>query len=171
MHENHQREQYFFDAPTIAHLSAFLAAYDHVCCLCAPTLGRALAAAGRAVTLLDLDERFAGVPGFQRYDLYRPAWLGTAFDLLICDPPFFNVSLSQLFSAIRVLARHRFEQPLLVSYLCRRQDNVLGTFAPFALRPTGYRPGYQTVEASERNAIEFYGNLSDDEHQRLRQGG
>jgi len=170
MHENHQREQYFFDAPTVTHLTTFVASYDRVCCLCAPTLGKALADAGRPVTVLDIDERFADVPGYRRYDLYRPEWLGQEFDLIVCDPPFFNVSLSQLFAAIRTLARHQFDQPLLISYLCRRSDNIQGTFAPFGLRAMGYRPGYLTVEATERNAIEFFGNLSEAEHRRLAGG-
>ncbi len=170
MHENHQREQYFFDPPTIAHLVGFLAGFDRVCCLCAPTLGRALAEAGRPVTVLDIDERFADVPGYRRYDLYRPEWLGERFDLLLCDPPFFNVSLSQLFAAVRLLAAHDFAQPLLLSYLCRRAANLCGTFARFELRATGYRPGYQTVDTAERNAIEFFGNLSEDEHRRLADG-
>jgi hypothetical protein len=36
----------------------------------------------------------------------------------------------------------------------------MGTFARFGLEPTGYRPGYQTVQAVERNAIEFFSNVS-----------
>lgn len=83
-------------------------------------------------------------------------------------PPFYNVSLSQLFIAIRMIARHDYVQPLLVSYLTRRSRNMLGAFSPFNLVATGYRQGYQTVQMSERNEIEFFGNLGTTRHEQLR---
>jgi hypothetical protein len=159
MYELHENEQYFFDGPTLAFLGDFVARFANPCCLCAPLLGRELEARGVSVRTLDIDERFAGLRGFRRYDLYRPEWLGEEFGLIICDPPFYNVSLSQLFRAIRLLSRHNYGQPLLVSYLVRRAANVTGTFARFGLQPTGYRPGYQTVQKSERNEVEFFGNV------------
>src|SRR5262245_29477559 len=117
MDERHQYEQYFFAPDTLSRLTGFLARYDRVCVLCAPLLGQALATAGRKVRILDIDERFAAVPGFLRWDIHRPTPLGETFDVILCDPPFFNISLSRLFRAVRVLAQHRLDQPLLVSYL------------------------------------------------------
>ncbi len=160
MYELHENEQYFFAEPTLAHLAGFLARFNAPCCLCAPLLGRRLAEQGVTVTILDIDERFATVRGFRRYNLYNPEWLDQEFDLIVCDPPFFNVSLSQLFTAIRLLSHHRFDQPLLISYLQRRSAAILGAFAPFGLQPTGYLPQYQTVQPVERNQIEFFGNLA-----------
>lgn len=159
MYELHQNEQYFFDQPTLDHLTRVLSHFDSVCCLCAPLVGKSLVDAGRSVTILDVDERFAEVSGFRRWDVYRPEWLDQSFDLIICDPPFFNVSLSQLFTAIRMLSHHSFEQRLLISYLCRRSDAVLGTFSAYQLAPTGVQAGYQTVQACERNQVEFFSNL------------
>lgn len=167
MYERHDFEQYFFDTPTLAHLTRFVAGWERPCCVCAPLLGRHLAQAGVDVTMLDVDERFQDVPGFQRYDIYRPTWLGTEFGLIICDPPFFRVSLSQLFHALRMLSRYDLSQPMLVSYLSRRSSAVTGTFAPFGVKPTGYFPGYQTVEKLERNEIEFFGNLDAHQLERL----
>lgn len=170
MYELHQNEQYFFDPPTLNHLSHFVGAWPRVCCLCTPLLGKQLAAQGARVTVLDIDERFAAVPGFRRYDIYRPARLEAEFDLIVCDPPFFNVSLSQLFNAVRVLSHYRFDQPLLVAYLQRRAPAILGTFTLFGLRPTGFLPKYQTVQASERNQVEFFSNLADEHIQKLCEG-
>jgi hypothetical protein len=167
--ELHRREQYFFDPPTLARLAGFLSGYARPCVLCAPLLGREAAARGLPVRLLDLDERFAAVPGFRRFDLYRPEYLEETFDLIICDPPFFRVSLSQLFTAIRTLSHFDYAQPLLVSYLTRRGANLMGTFSRFGLAPTGFRPTYQTVDTRGRNAIEFYGNLGEAAHARLRE--
>jgi hypothetical protein len=169
MDERHENEQYFFDGPTLDHLSEFVAGFARPCCICAPLLGQAVARRGRPVRILDIDERFADVPGFRRWDLHRPEWLGESYDLIVCDPPFFNVSLSRLFVALRTLAKNRFEQPILISYPTRRSRNLLSTFHRFALRPTGYAPGYLTVQAVERNAIEFYGNLDDAQHAALSQ--
>ena len=168
MHEQHQREQYFFDQATLTRLADFVQGYASPCCLCTPMVGRELVRRGVNVTVLDSDERFADLPGFQKYDLYRPVWLGQSFDLILCDPPFFNVSLSQLFQAIRLLSRYNINQPLLICYLKRRETNLLGTFAAFNLKPTGYHPGYLTVQAVERNEIEFFSNLGDGEIKRLR---
>jgi hypothetical protein len=167
MEERHEREQYFFTRETRAALVEFASAYERPCCLCAPSLGRAIAEAGRDVAVLDVDERFADLPGFRRFDLHRPAWLGEEFDLILCDPPFFTVSLSRLFAAIRTLARNDFRQPLLLTYLDRRRHNVVGTFAKFGLEPVDAFPDYVTVKACAKNDIRFFGNLGDAGHARL----
>jgi hypothetical protein len=168
LYEKHEAEQYFFDAPTLAHLADFVSSFESPCCLCAPLLGKTLAERGLRVRILDVDDRFAGLPGFRRFDIHRPEWLGEAYDIIFCDPPFFNASLSRLFTAIRTLSRNDFSQPLLVSYLTRRAHNLIQTFAPFGLAPTGYHPGYQTVQACERNDIELFGNLGPARDETLR---
>jgi len=169
MYELHQNEQYFFNAPTLNRLADFVVtgSFTNPCCLCCPLLGQELARRNIAARSLDIDERFAGTLGFMRYDIYRPAWTGESYDLIICDPPFFKVSLAQLFKAVRTLSQHDFSQPLLLCYLSRRASNVLGAFSRFNLRATGLRAGYQTVQDTERNDIEFFTNLSEPTLQRL----
>lgn len=167
MYERHENEQYFFDEPTLSHLADFVQNFENPCCLCAPLLGTELERRGIRVATLDVDERFSHLRGFRHYDIYRPEWIGETFGLIVCDPPFFKVSLSQLFQAIRTLSRNDLNQPLLLSYLCRRSTNVLGTFARFGLQSTGYQPSYQTVQRAERNHIQFFGNLGEEQHRRL----
>ena len=159
MEERHQREQYFFDRETLAALSDFVSRFERPCCLCAPMVGRELHRRGRTVRILDVDRRFADLPGFVEWDLYRPRHLDETFDLILCDPPFFNVSLSQLFTAVRLLAHFDLTSRVMISYPVRRSGAILGTFRPFALRATGYRPGYQTVQQCDNNDIEFYANF------------
>ena len=159
MEENHQREQYFFDAPTVAALADLLAGFARPCALCAPLVWQALVRRKHPVRILDVDERFSSVPGFLRWDLYRPTHLNEDFDVLLCDPPFFNVSLSQLFTALRMLCHFDLSRKVMVGYLVRREEALLGTFAPFALKPTGCFPAYQTVQACGRNDIQFYANF------------
>ncbi len=168
MDERHENEQYFFDAPTLERLADFMSGWTDACCLCAPLLGQHLARRGVAVTILDIDERFADTPGFRRFDIYRPEHLAQRFSLILCDPPFHKISLSQLFAAVRVLSHYDFRQPLLISYLARRSAALLGTFAKFDLRPTGVFPKYLTVQDTERTAIEFFGNLAEERCQTLR---
>jgi len=168
MVERHEHEQFFWDAPTVSRLADFASQFPNPCCLCAPLLGRELERRGVPARTLDLDERFADLRGFRAWNLYRPEWLGEEFGLIVCDPPFFGVSLAQLFTAIRLLSRHDYAQPLLLCYLARRAANVLGTFWRFGLEATGYEPGYQTVQDLERNRIEFFGNLGPTAHARLR---
>ena len=168
MDERHEREQYFFDEATLEHLAGFLSRWEAPCCLCAPLLGKRLAERGVAVTILDVDERFRDVAGFRRFDLHRPEWTGREFDIIFCDPPFYTVSLSRLFAAIRTLSRNDFRQRLLVSYLTRRASAVVGSFARFGLEPTGCHLGYQTVQSVSRNDIELFGNLSEAEAEGLR---
>ena len=105
-----------------------------------------------------------------KYDIYRPVYRKPRFDLILCDPPFFSVSLSQLFKALHMLGHYDFAQPMMVSYLKRRESAVLGTFARFGLKPTGYCPAYQTVRKCGRNDIEFYSNLDEDALQPLLAG-
>ena len=76
MEERHAREQYFFDEATLDHLAAYVASWPSPCCLCAPLLGQRLVELGVDVAILDVDERFSDVPGFRRFDVYRPDWLG-----------------------------------------------------------------------------------------------
>jgi len=168
MYELHKNEQYFFDAGTLSHLVSFLARFNSIGVLCAPMLGKALAKGDRDVTVLDIDERFAKVPGFLPWNIYRPQRLPQEFDIIICDPPFFKVSLSQLFDAIRVLSHYNFNQKLLISYLHRRNDAIIGTFTPFKLEPTGFYPSYTTIKKTETNKIEFFGNLGKKAHEKIR---
>jgi hypothetical protein len=162
MNELHQNEQYFYDETTINQLAALLNNWTAPCCLCAPQVGQRLAQLQADVTILDIDQRFAQTPDFRSYDLTQPQWLDREFGIILCDPPFFNVSLTQLFHAIRLLSHFRFDQPLLISYLRRRADAILNTFAPFGLRLTDYRPGYQTVQPCDKNDIVFFSNLGED---------
>lgn len=168
MYELHDREQYFFDEATLDHLVRFVSAWRAPCCLCAPLLGKRLSECGVDVTILDIDERFADSPGFHRYDICRPQWLGAEFDLIFCDPPFFNVSLSQLLTAVRTLARNDFQQQLVVSYLQRRGDAIIGTFSPFGISPTGYCPTYQTVRDTDKNRIELFTSLPEEQIEALK---
>lgn len=167
MYELHKYEQYFFSRPTIEHLADFVAQHNYPCCLCAPLIGQELERRGIKTCTLDIDTRFAQLRGYKQYDLSRPEWLGETFGIIVCDPPFFNISLDRLFKAVRVLSRYEYTQPLLICYLSRRASNVAGAFCRFSLERVDYRVGYQTVQSSDRNEVVLFGNLGADAHARL----
>jgi hypothetical protein len=171
MHEEHSREQYFFDESTLDALTSFVTRRAAPVLVCCPMLGRRLHAAGREVATLDVDERFAALPSFVRFDLYRPdpavVQALPVPDLVLVDPPFFNVSLAQLFKALRLVCRFDLATPVMLSYLRRRQSAVESVFTPFGLRMTPHRVGYRTVQAlreGERNETRWFTNfpLDDD---------
>ncbi len=161
MEERHEREQYFFDEPTIDRLADFVSQWNSPCCICCPQIGQRLVERNVDVTILDVDERFSHLPGFRHFDLTRPGWPGEEFGLILCDPPFFGVSFSKLAAALRLLARNDFSQPLLVSYLVRRAASFEHALERFGLSRTGFQPGYATVVKSPKNEIEFWSNLTE----------
>ena len=163
MQELHENEQYFFSEQTLKQFSDLLEPFAKPCILCAPTLAQALqrhVGSQRTIRALDIDTRFENsLPGFRLWNLYKTTRIDEQFDVIFCDPPFFNCSLSQLFSAIRLLSNFDYSQPIMICYLRRREQALLGTFAKFQLQPTGIFASYKTVQNSERNEIQLYSNI------------
>ena len=154
--ELHANEQYFFTAATTRAVADIAARFAAPCCLCAPTVGRELARRGVNVTVLDIDTRFADVPGFEHFDVLAPRWLARRFDLIVSDPPYFTVPLRTLARTVRRLAHFDVTQKLLVSTLDRRARPFARAFG---LAPTGERPEYETVTPGAKNAISWWGNV------------
>ncbi|PCJ53759.1 MAG: hypothetical protein COA79_22620 [Planctomycetota bacterium] len=159
MQENHKNEQYFFNEKSQKELTGFLGNFNSICCLCTPSLGTHLESAKNNFTILDIDKRFENSKYFKFYDINKPRWLDHTFEVIICDPPFFNISLSTLFKAIRQLSHNNFEQKVMISYLSRRSNNIVNTFSKFNLNQSGYFPTYKTVQNCEKNDIEFFSNF------------
>jgi len=92
---NFTREQYFWTPETVTQLADIAARFENPACLCAPMLGVELERRGVACATLDVDERFAHLQGFKKFDVYRPTWQAERFGAIFCDPPFWIVSLSR----------------------------------------------------------------------------
>lgn len=161
MQELHENVQYFFSEQTLEQFAALLKPFENPCVLCAPTLAQRLQQGSRKnICALDIDARFEkSLPGFRLWDLYKPTRITDRFDVIFCDPPFFNCSLSQLFTAIRMLSHFDYSQPLMICYLSRREQAILGTFAKFSLTATKIRASYRTVQDIEKNEIQLYSNI------------
>lgn len=159
MHEDHKREQYFFDPPTRRRLADIAEAHERPCCLCAPMIADELHLRRRPARVLDVDPRFAYLPGFVRWDIHRPVPLDERFDLIVCDPPFTRVSLAQLFAALRLLCHGDLATPILLCHLASRAADVCGALARFGMRPTEMEAGYVSVQPREENRVLVYANF------------
>jgi hypothetical protein len=58
-----------------------------------------------------------------------------------------------------LLCHFDLSRRVMISYPTRRARALLGTFAPFGLRETGYHPGYLSVQRCAKNEIAFYANF------------
>ena len=77
------------------------------------------------------------------------------YPCLLCAP-LLGAEMARAGRRVRVLD---ILQPIAVSYLSRRASAVVGTFGPFGLQPTGYKPTYQSVKPIPRNEVELFSNL------------
>jgi hypothetical protein len=160
VHEDHHREQYFFDPPTVQRLADLLADYAAPCCLCAPMIARELVVRQQPVRLLEIDARFSDVPGFVSWDLYRPRPLSERFDAILVDPPFHKVRLSQLFTALRILCQGDLTTPIFLCHLESRAADVCGALAPLGLLSTDVPVGYVSVKDIPENRVCLYSNVA-----------
>lgn len=154
LQEKHELEQYWFAPSTLADLSALIGDSKFPCFLCAP-MAATMFASKESIRVLDIDERFAYLPGFLKWNVYRPQTLGEQYGVLIVDPPFTKVNLGQLYSAVNVLCEKDTSRKIVIAYPVRREAAILATFAPFNLKPTGIFPKYVTVNTP----IQFYANF------------
>ena len=159
MNELHENEQYFFSENSLNELTLMLSDFDNICCLCTPLLGKKLNELGKIISILDIDKRFSDMECFTYYDINRPKYLENNFDVIVCDPPFFNVSLDRLFKTIQMLSHYNYNQKLLIMYLERRQLNIMNTFCGFNILPYNYIPEYQTVKVCEKNRVIAFSNF------------
>jgi hypothetical protein len=172
MRERQEIEQYFFSRETLDHLARFAMRFPNPCCLCTPSLGAELEGRGvERVTTLDIDERFAHLRGFRRYDVLSPEPLDDRFGVIICDPPFLSLTPQRLYEVARLLSHGDHSQPLVINYWVSRARQLREAFTPFGLEATGYSPQYTHIQNSGRNAMQLYSNVEATHPLRLRVTG
>lgn len=160
LEERHENEQYFFTEETIEYITQMAMNYAKVCCICCPSIGKRLEELGADVTILDIDERFNQLEGFRHWDIKKPVYISDKFDLIIMDPPFFNVSMREIRKAIQVLTHYdTTETTIMISYLTRREAAFKAGMKPFEMKSMNYIPEYNTVDVTDpKRRIEFYVN-------------
>lgn len=158
--ENHDNEQYFFTDDTRNKIVDIALKYDKVCCICCPTIGEELENHGHDVTILDIDIRFNYLSGFQYWDIRTPTYIDDKFDLIIMDPPFFNVSMTEIRKSLQMLTHYDISNTkLMISYLTRREKALISGLKVFKLKPMDFIPEYNTVDVTDpKREIMFYAN-------------
>jgi hypothetical protein len=163
---NQELQQYMFHESCLTALADLVDGYQNPCCLCTPTLGRKLAQRGRVVRVPDVDDRFADLPGFRRFDVHAPENIDEAFDVIISDVPFLDFPLARMFDLIAKLSQGNFNQKLLMTYASQAGWKLVDSFQPFGIVATGYYPPY-ALEPDQK-FVEFFGNLGEEQHAILR---
>lgn len=68
-----------------------------LCLLCTPTLAYYFAKVHNIrPCLLDIDRRFETETNFKYFDISNPAQLDCDFDIVWCDPPFFQIKMEDI---------------------------------------------------------------------------
>ncbi len=160
LREDTRHEQFFFDAPTIDRLVALTDRAKAPLLVCLPSVAVALADRGTPARLLDRDKRFHALPHARDFDLHQPDFLEGQHDLLLCDPPFANVTLPTLRSTIELLTRSAMaptNHPAIgLAYISSREAALKQAFAPWDLQAVGPPLGYRSVADRTQERIRLY---------------
>ena len=158
--EDTRHEQFFFNRATIERLVGMLDGSADPLLVCLPSVALELAERGRPARLLDRDRRFHGLPRAQDFDLHHPDFIEGTHDILLCDPPFANVTLPTLRRTIDLLVASALApaaHPALgIAWISSREAALIATFAPYDLRPVGAPLGYRSVAQATQDRIRLY---------------
>ena len=161
--EDHAFEQFFFDESTREYLLKLLyERHKKPLLLCAPSLAVDAEELSKPYLLLDRDERFRFLSGFQSFDLDRPEAVSDfEYDCVLCDPPFANFELARLREVLDALAggdAKRRTVPLYLCYNAKREASIAKAFHDRQLTRLGNGPlGYASVKRATQQQIHLYG--------------
>jgi hypothetical protein len=150
--------QFFFSKRTAGELVERLDRYRSPCCVCTPRLAWEWGQRGRSVRLLELDARFATLPGFRRFDLLSPAAMDEAYDMIIVDPIF--ISAFTLRRALDRVAGASVvdELALFVIFPVEREKELRTAFDRFQLHRLPFTLKHNNVKSSAQDRFALYGN-------------
>lgn len=162
-HPDGRREQFFFDDETCRWLYNRLGEASSILCLSCPRLAWEFHVRGdrREVILLDLDERFAGIPGFVRTDLTTEAIPDGHWDAVVWDPPALRFPPDVLVNRLHELAAR--SDLLLLAYPQDLFAQVSGRMNQLGLQELSRRPGYRVGNRFNRNRMRFYGRWREED--------
>lgn len=161
--ERRDLEQYFWNKDTVQRLMAALEFACGLCCFATPSLAHAFHIVGQDVALLDVDRRFAYLPGWRYWDILYPSPVdagdGQPFQYVVFDPPFFYIPMHQLFKAVMEVVKNNTSAKIMIGFLMREEPLLLKTFGCFKLKRTGFLLGYAAVKENKWRNYALYSNV------------
>lgn len=159
--ERYDLEQYFWTEDTVQRLIKSLEFMPDCCCLTTPSLGVGFYQQGREEVVLDIDDRFAYLPRFRYFDIRYPTNtnLTENFRIIVMDPPFFYISMDQLYQAVMTITKDRTDIKLMIGFLKREEKALLEAFKAFNLRETNFPLEYATVRPNKWRNYALYSNI------------
>ena len=160
--ENRDNEQFFWTSDTVKRIMKATEYMYECCCFTTPSLAHAYHEQGREEKLLDIDERFAYLPRFEKFDIkdpHEPEEGAGAFSVIVIDPPFFVTSLQELFDATNVITGHDYSTKIIIGFLIRYEKTLLEVFKPYGISETSASLEYAHIKPNKWRNFALYSNI------------
>ncbi len=157
--EKRELEQYFWTSKTVKDILNACQYVTDTCCFTTPSLAHAFHEEGREEKLLDIDERFKYLPRFEKFDIKNPHSIDESFNIIVIDPPFFNISTKELFDATNIITNNDYSTNIIIAYLKRFEYPLLETFKPYGISETNLMPEYAHIKSNKWRNFKIYSNI------------
>ena len=157
--EKRELEQYFWTSKTVKDILNACQYITDTCCFTTPSLAHAFHEEGREEKLLDIDERFKYLPRFEKFDIKNPHSMDESFNIIVIDPPFFNISTKELFDATNIITNNDYSTNIIIAYLKRFEYPLLETFKPYGISETNLMPEYAHIKSNKWRNFKIYSNI------------
>lgn len=157
--EKREYEQFFWTSGTVKKLMDSCQYITECCCFTTPSLAEGFSKIGRDEKLLDIDERFSYMPRFEKFDIKNPHSIDESFNVIVIDPPFFNVTIKELFDATNIITGNNFNTNIIIAFLVRFEYPLLETFKPYGISETSATPEYAHIKPNKWKNFKLYSNI------------
>jgi hypothetical protein len=158
--ELRQIEQYFFSENVIRNICDALEYEEKILCLGTPAVADGFyKIKNKSVLLLDIDNRFDYLPGYIYFDIlkYQDIKIDKP-NILIIDPPFFKLSLVDLYNCVESLTEGDKKTKIIFAYVHREEKALLNIFKAYKLQLTKFKLEYRYVEPNKWENYSLYSN-------------
>jgi len=158
--EEHNYEQFFYSESSTKKIYQLVKSYSTPLLLCNPSLAVMADEDGIDYLLLDRDKRFKFLKRFKEFSLTEPFLITSfAYDSIFIDPPFANVTPSQLVRCMKLMGKkERLSAPIFIAYNSKREEELIAAFDELPCPPLTrlWRLDYRSVREEDMN-ICLYG--------------
>ena len=156
--EKREFDQYFFSEKVLNSLVNNLKYEDKILCLCTPALANAFSQSGKETLCLDIDKRFDYLKGFQYFNILQPESIDFTPDVIVFDPPFFNINMIDLYKCVEVLTKGNKSVALIIAFVTREERSLLEVFKSYRLKETKFKLEYLNVDPTKWSNYSIYSN-------------